>query len=227
VRPSCEETLRCLGLEYLDLFLVHFPLAFKDCGVKSGSPGWELDSEGVCKMEQAPLHKTWGAMEELVDAGLVRSIGVSNFEFLTFNDCLGYARIPPAVNQIEAHPYFACDWFIKYCHRNGVHVTCHTPLGGADANDKWRGDPTSPLDDPVIAAIAAKHAKSPAQVCLRWGLQRGTSVIPKSTKPHRIRENFAVFDFRLAADEVAAITAIDKKQRSNKSGAAWGIQFKA
>jgi diketogulonate reductase-like aldo/keto reductase len=226
VEEACRRTLSDLGLEYLDLYLVHFPLAFE--GKPGGeAPGYELDETGKAKMCKVSLQDTWREMERLVDSGLVRSIGVSNYEFLTFNDALAYARIPPACNQIEAHPYFAVDWFVKYCQSKGVVVVAHTPLGGAVANDKWRSSGASPLEDATIAEVASAHGVTPAQTCLRWGIDRGCVVIPKSTKRHRLEENFDVFGFSLSPEEVDRITAGDKDQRSNKSGTAWGIQFRA
>lgn len=225
VKKACEQTIADLQCEYLDLYLVHFPLAFEHTGI--GSPGFKLDDEGKCKMARVPLHVTWGAMENLVESKLARSIGISNYPFIMFEDAMAYAKIKPVTNQIEAHPYFANDWFCSWCKREGVLITAHTPLGGAKANAEWRGASESPLDDPVIKGIAEKHGKSAAQVCIRWAIDRGTVVIPKSTKPHRIKENFDVLDFKLSDEEVAAITALDKKQRSNKSGRAWGIKFQA
>jgi len=226
VEEACRQTLEDLQLEYLDLYLVHFPLAF-DGKPGREAPGFEAGEDGRAKMMPKSLQDTWRDMEALVGAGLSRSIGVSNYEFLTFNDCLAYAKIKPACNQIEAHPYYAVDWFVQYCVSKGVAVVAHTPLGGAKANAEWRGGGASPLDDDVIKAAAAKHGVTPAQVCLRWALQRGTQVIPKSTKRHRLEENFDVFGFELTGEEVAAITAQDKDQRSNKSGRNWGIEFRA
>lgn len=226
VEEACRRTLEHLQLEYLDLYLVHFPLAF-DGKPGCEAPGFEADETGRAKMMPKSLQDTWRDMEALVDAGLARSIGVSNYEFLTFNDCLAYARVPPACNQIEAHPYFAVDWFVQYCRSKGVVVVAHTPLGGAAANASWRGGAASPLADDTINAIAKAHGVSAAQVCLRWALQRGTAIIPKSTKRHRLAENFDVFGFELSADEMAAVAAVDKDQRSNKSGRNWGIEFKA
>jgi len=226
VRKACEKTIADLQCDYLDLYLVHFPLAFEHTSV-GGSPGFKLDDEGKCKMARVPLHVTWAAMEALVEGKLTKSIGISNYPFIMFEDAMAYAKIKPVTNQIEAHPYFANDWFCSWCKREGVVITAHTPLGGAKANAEWRGASESPLDDPVIQTIAEKHGKSVAQICIRWALDRGTVVIPKSTKPHRIAENFGVLDFSLTEGEVASITALDKKQRSNKSGRSWGIKFQA
>jgi aldehyde reductase len=225
VKEACEATIRDLQCEYLDLYLVHFPLAFKHTGV--GSPGCELDEDGIVKLPAVSLQETYGEMEKLVDEGLIRSIGVSNYEYLTMADCLVYARKhKPVTNQIEAHPYFQRAWTVKFLQKHDVAVTAHTPLGGGAANAKDYGA-ASPLADPIIGRIAEAHGKTPAQVCLRWALQRGCVVIPKSTKPERIAANFAIFDFELSGEEMEALAGVDREQRSNKSGRAWGIEFSA
>lgn len=157
VRKACEKTIADLQCGYLNLYLIHFPLAFEHTGI--GRTGFALDEEGVVKMAPVSLESTYRAMEALVDAGLVKSIGVSNYPFILYADCLAYARIKPVTNQIEAHPYFANDWFVKYCTKRGTLITAHTPLGGAAANASWRGGTDSPLVDPVITEIAARHHK--------------------------------------------------------------------
>jgi len=142
-------------------------------------------------------------MEALVDAGLVKAIGVSNYPLITLLDLLTYAHIRPAVNQIEVHPYWTREELVNECHRLGVRVVGYSCLGSGQAG---------PLQDPAIQAIAQRHGKTPAQVIIRWLVQRGIAAIPKSVHEERIRENFAVFDFALTDEEVATINALNRNQ---------------
>ncbi|KAI3889872.1 hypothetical protein MKX03_017795 [Papaver bracteatum] len=143
-------------------------------------------------------------MEDLVSKGLVRSIGISNYDIFLARDCLAYSKVKPAVNQIETHPYFQRESLIKFCQKHGICVTTHTPLGGAAANTEWFGS-VSCLDDPAIKALAKKYKKKVAQVVLRWGIQRNTVVIPKSSKLEGLEENFKVFDFEQTKEDMKSI----------------------
>ncbi|KAH7435556.1 hypothetical protein KP509_06G069100 [Ceratopteris richardii] len=163
-------------------------------------------------------------MEDLVHAGLVRSIGISNYDVFLTRDCLAYSKIKPAVNQIETHPYFQRESLVKFCQKHGIAVTAHTPLGGGVANKEWFGS-VSALDDPVLQNIASKYNRTPAQIALRWGLQRNTIVIPKSSRLERLQENMAVFDFQLSEEDMQAIKGIDKKMRTNQPAVFWGIDL--
>jgi D-xylose reductase len=166
-----------------------------------------------------PLAATWRAMEDLVEAGLVRNIGVCNYNVGLLRDQLTYARIRPAVLQVELHPYLAQEKLVRFCRAEGIAVTgfsplgalSYVPLGMAEARE-------SVLDEAVVRAAAARHGKTPAQIALRWGVQRGTAVIPKTSRPERLAENLAIFDFDLAPDEMQAITALDRHRRFNDPG---------
>jgi len=187
---------------YLDLYIVHWPVAFEFTGIPF-TKGLDRDEHGNIKFAKVSLQQTWEAMEALVDAGLVKAIGVSNYPLITLLDLLTYARIRPAVNQIEVHPYWTREELVSECHRLGVRVVGYSCLGSGQAG---------PLQDPAIQAIAQRHGKSPAQVIIRWLVQRGIAAIPKSVHEERIRENFAVFDFALTDEEVAAINALNRNQ---------------
>src|ERR1700691_3917458 len=143
------------------------------------------------------------ALQTLLKNGKVRAIGVSNFMVEHLTNLLDKTQVVPAVNQIELHPYFQQPEVQAFNAEHGIVTQAWSPIGGITFYRE--GEHTSTLEDPVIVKIAESHSKSPAQVMLRWHLQEGRSVIPKSTKPRRIAENFDVFDFELPADEVAAI----------------------
>ncbi|KAL2329023.1 hypothetical protein Fmac_022450 [Flemingia macrophylla] len=223
VLEACKDSLKKLQLTYLDLYLVHFPVAVRHTGV--GNTSSPLGDDGVLDIDTSiSLETTWHAMEDLVSSGLVRSIGISNYDIFLTRDCLAYSKIKPAVNQIETHPYFQRDSLIKFCQKHGICVTAHTPLGGAAANTEWFGS-VSCLDDQVFKGLAEKYKKTPAQIALRWGIQRNTAVIPKTSKLERLKENFQVFDFELSTEDMKLIGSIDRKYRTNQPAVFWGIDL--
>ena len=171
------------------------------------------------KPARVPISETWQAMEELVAAGLVKNIGVSNFGTSLLRDLLSYAKIPPAVLQVEMHPYLTQEKLVRFCHQEKIAVTAFSPLGApsyvplgmATEND-------SVMNEQVVRDAAARHKKTPAQIVLHWAVQRGTAAIPKTTKAERLRENLSIFDFELSADEMNAISALDRNRRFNDPG---------
>lgn len=194
--------MKNLGLEYFDLYLIHFPVAWRHTGL--ATPGW-----GASEFGTTPLIDTWRAMEKLVDIGKCRSIGVSNYPLLLVHDLTTQARVPVSCNQIEAHAYYSRESLVNYCLSRNICVTAHTPLGGGAANqDLWK----TPflLGNDIIRKIADAHKKSPAQVLLRWLLQRGICILPKSVKAHRMKENADVFGFTLSADDMKEIAGLDR-----------------
>ncbi|KAM2845948.1 hypothetical protein COP1_028330 [Malus domestica] len=223
VVEACKDSLKKLRLDYLDLYLVHFPVATKHTGV--GMTGSALDEDGVLEIDTTiSLETTWHAMEDLVSMGLVRSIGISNYDIFLTRDCLAYSQVKPAVNQIETHPYFQRESLVKFCQKQGICVTAHTPLGGAVANSEWFGS-VSCLDDPVLKNLAEKYKKTAAQVVLRWGIQRNTVVIPKTSKLERLKENFQVFDFELTKEDMDLIAKVNRKHRTNLPCKFWGVDL--
>jgi diketogulonate reductase-like aldo/keto reductase len=184
-----EKSARKLGVDQIDLLILHQPLP--------------SDFEAT--------QEAYRALESLLGDGNVRAIGVSNFMIDHLIALLDHATVVPAVNQIEVHPYFTQRKVQKFCAERGTLIQAWSPIGGITFYRD--GSQGSTLEDPVIVAIGQGHGKSPAQVMLRWHVQQGRSVIPKSTRPGRIAENIDVFDFELTVDELAAIDGLDTGQR--------------
>jgi D-xylose reductase len=222
VRPALEHSLRYLQLDYLDLYLIHFPISLAFVPFERYPPNWFLDPQSPSPRmvpARVPIAETWGAMEELVRAGLVRNIGVSNFGVSLLRDLLSSAEIAPAVLQVEMHPFLTQEKLLRFCKESGIVVTAFSPLGAASYYSiGMAGEGDSALEQLVVRDIAARHNKSPAQVLLRWGVQRGTAVIPKSTREERLRENLAIFDFELTPEEMALISALNRNRRFNDPG---------
>ena len=202
VRPALERTLADLGLDHLDLYLIHWPVAHRH-GVLLPQRATDQIS-----LEQQPLADTWGAMEDLVQAGLVRQIGVSNFSLAKLSALASGARVMPAVNQVERHPWLQQNDLLHHCRERGVVLTAYAPLGSGAAIEGL-----SLLEDPAIRSIAAAHGASAAQVLLAWGLACGTAVIPKTVHDERLAENLAAADLRLNEAELAALAALDRHHR--------------
>lgn len=218
VQPALEKTLADLQLEYLDLYLIHWPVS-----IKKGE-GFPLTPEKLISPEVLPISATWDAMETLVDQGLCRHIGVSNFSIAKLKDLLGTARLKPEMNQIELHPYHQQPQMLEFCAAQEVFVTAYSPLGSPDrpAGLKAADEPLL-LEDPTIAAIAAAHQASPAQVLISWALHRGTAVIPKSVTPARLAQNLAAADLALSPDDMVEIAALNRDRRY-VSGAFWVVE---
>jgi D-xylose reductase len=223
VRAAAERSLRDLGLDHLDLYLVHFPIAQRFVPFEERyPPGWIHDptvSRPRMEMVNVPLAETWGALEELVWAGIVRRIGVCNYSTALLRDLLAGARIPPAVLQVELHPLLAQEKLLRFCREQGIAVTAFSPLGAPSYVPLGMAQPEeSLLDHPLIRDTASACGRTPAQVLLRWGVQRGTSVIPKTSRRERLKENLDLFGFTLTGDQMAAISALDRGQRFNDPG---------
>ena len=223
VKPALEKTLGDLQLDYLDLYLVHFPIAQKFVPFETRyPPGWFFDpdvAEPRMEPENISIYDTWMAMESLAGDGLTREIGVSNFGTSQLRDMLTWANLPPAVLQIELHPYLTQEKLLRFCRENEIAATGFSPLGALSYFALDMATPEeSVVDQPVVRAIAERLQRTSAQVVLRWGVQRGTSIVPKTTNSKRLAENLALFDFELTSDDMATIGRLNQNRRFNDPG---------
>ncbi|KAL5356361.1 putative NAD(P)H-dependent D-xylose reductase xyl1 [Aspergillus floccosus] len=219
VEPICRKQLEDWGVDYFDLYIVHFPVALKyvDPAVRY-PPGWSAKGDGSIEFSNASIQETWTAMETLVDKKLARSIGVSNFSAQLLMDLLRYARIRPATLQIEHHPYLTQPRLVEYAQKEGIAVTAYSSFGPLSflELDVPNATNISPLfEHDVVKSIATKHGKTSAQVLLRWSTQRGIAVIPKSNNPTRLSQNLQVTGWDLEQSEIDAISALDIGLRFN------------
>ena len=223
VELAIRKTLSDLQLDYLDLYLVHFPIALKYVPIEKRYPAaWFYDPDIASpKMERAPipLHITWAAMEVVCDKGLAKQIGVCNYNTALMHDLLNYAQIKPAMLQIESHPYLTQERLLRLCSENQIPVTAFSPLGALSYLELDMAQVSeSVIDQPVVKAAAERLGRTPAQIVLRWGVQRGTAIIPKTTKPERMKENRNIFDFELSEKEMQEISALNANRRFNDPG---------
>eukprot|EP00043_Microstomoeca_roanoka_P025659 m.9366 g.9366 ORF g.9366 m.9366 type:complete len:334 (-) comp5715_c0_seq1:169-1170(-) len=230
VRAACERTLRDLGLDYIDLYLIHFPISLKFVPFeKRYPPEWFHDPEAPnprMELDPVPLSETWAAMEELVDAGLVRDIGVSNFNCQLLADLLSYARIKPSVNQVELHPYLTQEFLVRFCKQNDVVVTGYSPFGALSYISLGAAKPEENLlNEEILAMMGERYNKSPAQIALRWAVQRGYTIVPKASNPGRIKENIEIFDFELTEEEMDHISGLNRNRRFNDPGVFTELAF--
>ena len=206
VTPAVKRMLKDLRLQYVDLLLIHWPVALV--------PGSETQRDGGVSMLQ-----TWRAMETLVARGLVKGIGVSNFNVGQLQALLRHAHIPPAVNQVELHPYLPQSRVADFCKQHHIQVVGYSPLGSG--SEETPGAPEPLLKQLVVNRWAKKAGKTPAQVLIKWALQRGVVSIPKSVTPHRIDENFAVWHWHLSDLSMLSITALKQNPWRYVTGEKW------
>jgi D-xylose reductase len=230
VRPALERTLRDLQLDHLDLYLIHFPISLRFVPFEQRyPPGWMDPAESIQPMMQpdsVPISETWGAMQELVRAGLCKRIGVSNFGVALLRDLLSVASIRPSVLQVELHPYLTQEKLLRFCMQEAIAVTAFSPLGAgsyvplgmADADD-------SILGHPLIQKISGELGKTPAQIVLRWAVQRKTAVIPKTARIERLTENLDLFNFELSDQQMQDISGLNCGRRYNDPGVFCEIAF--
>lgn len=204
VKPAITETLKLLKLDYVDLYLVHWPFGYAE-----GEGNFPVDKDNKMKLNDVDYVDTWRGMEKIKKEGLAKSIGVSNFNHEQIDRVLSMCEIPPAMNQVECHPYLTQEKLIEYCKSKNIAVTAYSPLGSPDRPWAKKDDPTL-MEDPKIVSIAEKYGKTPAQVLIRYQIDRGVVVIPKSVSKHRIIENFKVFDFKLTEEEIKELGSFNR-----------------
>lgn len=212
---AVRDSVKTLGLDYVDLILMHWPFRIKH---GAAFPPAEEDRLGYTPEEALA---TWQELEKAKAEGIVRSIGVSNFTAKKLNELTALGASVPSVNQVEMHPCLAQQGLVDYCKARGIVLTAYSPLGSPGRPDRLRaeGDPV-PMAEEVVISAGAAHGKSPAQVLIRWCTQRGVVCIPKSVTPARITSNGQIFDFTLTDEEMAAIGKLDmgSKGRLIKGG---------
>jgi alcohol dehydrogenase (NADP+) len=218
VEPALRKSLQDLGLDYVDLYLIHWPMPLK--------PGviFPQSAADYPPPADVPIVDTWAGFEDAVRAGLARHIGVSNFSIRKLADLVTRSTIKPEVDQVELHPLLQQPDLVKYCASNGILLTAYSPLGSNDRPDLVKStDAPVLLENPVIKSIAEAHGCTPAQVLIAWHVQRGISVIPKSVTPSRLRENFAAGEIELSSVDLERIAGLDRHYRLI-AGNFWAVE---
>lgn len=222
VEKACDASLIDLGTNYLDLYLMHWPSSF----TRSDNLR-PTDDNGSVIPGDTDYVDTWKAMEKLQEKGKCRAIGISNFSQAEATRLLEHARIPPAVHQIELHPYLQQRGFMDFHTRHNIHVTQYSPFGNKNDVYSKAQSMSQLIEDPVLVQIGKKHGdKSGAQVALAWGIQSGKSVIPKSKTPSRIDDNYAL-DFTLDTKDMGKIAGLDRRLRFNDPSSSFKWNFYA
>ncbi|PLB52479.1 Aldo/keto reductase [Aspergillus steynii IBT 23096] len=225
VEPALDGSLSELGLDYVDLYLMHYPCAFK-----RGPDFLPMGSDNKMISDPTPFIDTWRAMEMLLRAGKVRAIGVSNFSQVELETLLKEGTVTPAVHKMELHPYLQQPEFVEWHKAQGIHIIQFSPCG--NLNNFYRevswgksiAQMTRLIDHPTLAEVAAKYGKTPIQTALAWAVTQGRSVIPKSTIKWQIEENLQA-DFELAEEDVAKIASMDQKARFNDPSTDFGYNL--
>ena len=210
VASEFQRSLQKLQLEYVDLYLIHAPWTFKP-----GSPPFkQLNPENIQGWNAVTFQETWQAMEYLYDQGLAKAIGVSNFTVKKLEELLQYARIIPAVNQVESHPYLQQSHLFEYCQSKGIIFSAFSPLGSPKRgpNNRRDDDPVL-LDDPVVCDIARQHKLFPAQVLIQWALQRGSAVITKASTREGVDQAIQACKVQLSVDDVSPLNNLERGLR--------------
>lgn len=209
VKPALQETLDALQTDYLDLYLMHWPVAFRP-----DLKGFPEKSEDFLSLEEAPLEDSWEAMIALKNDGLIKHAGVSNFSQHKLEQLIKKSSEKPEMNQIELHPYLQQWDMLDFCKQNDICLTAYSPLGSKDRIPQMKApDEPSLLENKVINEIAEKHEASPAQILIKWAIDRGTVVIPKSTNPKRIQQNFESLKVELDDQDHQHIKELDRHFR--------------
>ena len=208
VIPALQDSLKKLQLDYLDLYLVHWPVAFKPNTDFPSSPS------DYYSLDEVPLIETWKQMETAKESGYTRHIGVSNFSKKKLKTLLEKAKIKPEMNQVELHPLLQQDDLLEFCKEHNIHVTGYSPLGSGDRSKEMKGeDEPNLMELSEIKDIAKKHNATVPQVLVSWQAHRGTAVIPKSTTKEHIKSNFKAANVTLDADDMKTISKLDRNYR--------------
>lgn len=212
VQSACERSLKKMGLEYFDLYIIHWPFGI----AKPDDPDefFKLDADGKKIYDPVPLTDTWTAMETLVDLGLCKAIGLSNCSIDQMKRILAIAKHPLANNQVELQLYLSQNELVEFCAKNKISVTGYSPLYNPSRYWKRECDPPPLMDNETIVAMGKKYGKSPAQVMLRFQVQRGLAVVPKSFNPSRIALNLDIFDFKLSDEDMKTLHGFNINYRS-------------
>ncbi len=205
VRPNLLQTLNDLRLEYVDLYLIHWPVILKPEII------FPDKAEDFIPLEEVPIEETWLELEKCTNDGLVKYLGVSNFSIKKIKDLLTHCQIRPTCNQVESHPFFQQKDLLSFCKSEGIVLTAYSPLGSQDRPDRLKKvDDPFVLTHPTVLDIAKSYGVSAAQILIAWAVCRGTSVIPKSSNPDRLRENFVAADLELDKPTMDEITRLDR-----------------
>lgn len=211
VEAACRRSLANLGLDYIDLYLMHTPIGYEHREPEELMP---KDGAGNLVFSDVDYLDTWKAMEKLVDLGLVKSIGVSNFNSEQIARVLENSRIKPVTNQVECSASFNQKKLIEWCKARDIVVTAYAPLTRPHRYETDKSLPKPALMDPKVEEIGRKYKKSPAQVVLRYLVQNGAVPIPKSSNEARIKQNIDIFDFELSPDEMTTMDSFHTGQRT-------------
>jgi alcohol dehydrogenase (NADP+) len=218
VQPSLEKTLSDLQIDSLDLYLIHWPVVLRKEVL------FHESVNDLIALDDLPISETWPVMEAMVDKGLCKHIGVSNFSVAKLKELLENSRLMPEMNQIELHPYLQQPAMLKFCKSNGIHLTGYAPLGSADRPERLKvEDEPILLEEPAITTIAERHGITPAQLVLSWAIHRRTAVIPKSVNPGRLKQNLSAAEVSLAQDDMPEMARLDRHRRY-VSGTFWAME---
>ena len=208
VQAALQTSLKRLQLDYLDLYLIHWPVAVRE------DVEFPTSGDDFVSLEEIPLSETWRGMEAIAKSGLSKHIGVSNFSVKKLDDLLNHCQVRPVVNQVEAHPLLKQQKLKDFCDKHNIIVTAYSPLGSLDRSKQMKiENEPSMLEMKTVEDIAQKMNITPAQVLISWSMCRGMSVIPKSTNPERMQLNLDCVNIDLDDDDMKELDALDKHFR--------------